>query len=231
MHVRGSDSWRFGYGSMGYLETALFVRDAARLPVAVGASVPPLRTGGAPDHSDVLAPGDRRTAAQQWLAWWHRLTGQAAAEGQRAMVPRPSADSEQEFEDLIRFRFAGREDVFDPPEFRSLADLLPLHLAVTSTWQFEGPWSRSRPDRGHNRNLFAHPVIRAAAESTAAELGVPVGQMKGHAYVLDVTGQWSFMAGAGSALASAELASDPVAAAQLLREIFRSAAGPDAAQA
>lgn len=229
MQVRGSDSWQFGHGSMGYLETALFVRDAAGLPVEPGASVPPLLAGGVPDHSDVLAPGDRRTAAQQWLVWWHRLTGQAAAEGQRAMVPRPSVDPDQEIEDVIRFRFAGREDVFDPPEFRSLAGLLPLHLAVTSTWQLERRWARSRPDQGHNRNVFAHPVVRDAAESTAAALRVPVGRMRGHAYVLDVEGQWSFMAGPGSALASAALAGDPVAAGQLLREIFRSAAGRDSA--
>jgi hypothetical protein len=45
MHRQGSKSWRFGHGDMGYLHTALFVRDAARLPVAPSADIPP-RLGG-----------------------------------------------------------------------------------------------------------------------------------------------------------------------------------------
>jgi hypothetical protein len=229
MQVRGTGSWQFGHGTMGYLETALFVRDAAGLPVEPDPSVPPRLTGDVPDHSGVLAPGDRIAAARQWLSWWHRLTRQAAAEGQRAMVRRPPADTEHEFQDVIRFRFAGREDVFDPPEFRSLTGAQPLHLAVTSIWPFEGQWSRSRPGDREAQGSFGPPAIRDAAEGTAAELGIPVGSITGYAYVLSVAGHWSFLAGPGSALVSAGLARDPVAAGQLARDIFRSAAGHDPA--
>ncbi len=70
--------------------------------------------------------------------------------------------------------------------------------------------------------MFAWPVVRDVAENTAAELGVPVGAIAGYAYVLALEGQWSYLAGPGCALCSAELARDPDAAGQLLRDIFRS---------
>jgi len=49
MRRSGSGSWRFGHGDMGYLPAALFVRDAARLPVAPAADISPRFAGEVPD--------------------------------------------------------------------------------------------------------------------------------------------------------------------------------------
>jgi hypothetical protein len=76
MYRRGSPSWRFGHGDMGYLRSALLVRDAAGLPVAAAVDIPPRLAENVPDHQDLLAPDFRRTAGQQWVLWWRRLVGQ-----------------------------------------------------------------------------------------------------------------------------------------------------------
>jgi hypothetical protein len=228
MRLSGSNSWQFGHGDMGYLQSALFVRDAARLPVATRSDVPPRLAGYVPDCSDVLGPGDRLSVGEQWLAWWHRLVGQAVGEGQRSAT-RPPAGYEDEFEALIRHRFGGRADVFDPPAFGSLADHQPLQSVVITMFRLEREWLRTRPADSGDRQQFAWAVVRDAAESTAAELGLPVGDLTGYAHVLDVEGKWSHLAGPGCALCSAELASDPVAASRLLCEIFRSGPGREAA--
>jgi len=73
--------------------------------------------------------------------------------------------------------------------------------------------------------MFAWPLVRDAAESTAADLGIPVGDVKGYADVLEVDGLWSYLAGPGCALCSAAVACDPLAAAGLLREVFSSGHG------
>jgi len=62
-------------------------------------------------------------------------------------------------------------------------------------------------------------------ERTAADLGIPISDVNGYADVLEVEGLWSYLAGPGSALCSAALACDPLAAGRLLREIFSSGHG------
>jgi hypothetical protein len=229
MHRQGSKSWRFGHGDMGYLHTALFVRDAARLPVAPSADIPPRLAGDVADCADVLRPGERGAAGQQWAIWWHRLVGQAAREARQSWTPLPVGTDPDDFEALIRHRFGGREDVFDPPVFRSLADMQPLQSAVTATFEGWLGWSHSRPaGGGTSERLFAWPLVRDAAESTAADLGIPVGDLNGYADVLDVEGLWSYLAGSACALCSAATARDPLAAARLLREIFGSGHGREA---
>jgi hypothetical protein len=224
MHVRGSDSWRFGHGNMGYLETALFVRDAAGLPVEQGPGVPPRLTGDIPDCPGLVTPGDRDAAARQWAVWWYRLVRQTAIEWQRRSAMASSAgDQTQDRLAAIRAQAAGRDEVFDPPEFRSLAGLPLLQSAGISTLTAARIWSRGPAARqAEGGGNFAWPVVRDLAENTAAELGVPVGAIDGYAYVLPVEGQWSYLAGPGCALCSAELARDPDAAAHRLRDIFRS---------
>jgi hypothetical protein len=224
MFVRGSESWRFSHGGSGYLETALFIRDAARLPVAPDASVPPRLSGPVPDCSSVLASGDRTIAGQQWATWWYRLVRQTAIEWQRRCAAQPSVfESEQDRGAALRAQVAGRDELFDPPEFAALARLRPLQSVVTSTFASARTWAR-QPDarQAEDDAVFAGPVVRDVAESTAAELGVGVGAIDGHAYVLPLDGQWSYLAGPGCALCSGELARDPDAAARLLRDIFRS---------
>jgi hypothetical protein len=70
------------------------------------------------------------------------------------------------------------------------------------------------------------PVVRDAAEGTAAELGIPVGDLDAVAHVLDVTGSWSYLAGPGCALCSAAVAADPPAAGRLLHDVFAASRRP-----
>jgi len=226
MHLQGSASWRFGHGDMGYLHTALFVRDAARLPVAPSADIPPPLAGDVPDCSDVVLPGERAEAGQQWAAWWQRLVSQATREARQSWTPLPAATDPDDFHARIRHRFAGQEEVFDPPAFGSLADMPSMQTAAISTLGPSRQWSHSRRDGASDPDRFGGPVVRDAARTAVAELGVPARDLTGYAHVLDVEGSWSYLAGPGCALCSAAVACDPSAAAALLRDIFASGLGP-----
>lgn len=228
MHRQGSRSWRFGHGDMGYLHSALFVRDAARLPVPPSADIPPRLAGDVPDYAGVLPPGERAAAGQQWVVWWHRLVGQAVREARQSVTPLPAGTDPADFRARMRHRFAGREDVFDPPGFRSLAGMQPLQSAVTATFEFSRGLSSYQPGRAGEPERFEWRLVRAVAESTAAELGIPVGDLTGYANVLEVEGLWSYLAGPGCALCSVAVACDPLAAARLLREVFSSGPGREA---
>jgi hypothetical protein len=225
MHRQGSNSWQFRHGNMGYLHTALLARDAARLPVAPSADIPPPLTGAVPDYAGLLAAAERTAAGQQWVIWWHQLVGQVAREARQSVSPLPADTDPDDFEARIRHRFAGREHVFDPPEFRSLAGMQPLQSAVTATFASSRGWSSSEPGSAGEPEMFPWPLVRDAAESTAADLGIPIGDVKGYADVLEVEGQWAYLAGPGCALCSAAVACDPLAAAELLREVFSSGLG------
>jgi hypothetical protein len=222
MHMEGSASWRFGHGDQGYLRTALLVRDALQLPVAAADDIPPRLTEDVPDRRDLIPPAERTVAGQQWAAWWRRLVGQAIREaGQRWTSP-PSGD----FEAIIRHRFAGRDTVFDPPDFASLAAAQPLQAAVRAVLAMRRP----QPDqRGHDEQAFAGQIVRDVAKRTVAELGVPAGDLTGNADVVEVEGLWWYLAGPGSAICSVNAARDPQTAADILREVFRSGVRPDQA--
>ena len=142
------------------------------------------------------------------------------------MTPLPAGTDPDDFEALIRHRFGGREDVFDPPVFGSLSGMQPLLSAVTATFELSRQWSNAV--RAAEPEMFAWPLVREAAESTAADLGIPVGEVNGYADILEVEGEWSYLAGPGCALCSAAVACDPQAAARLLREIFSSGHGREA---
>jgi hypothetical protein len=222
MHRQGSSSWQFGHGDMGYLHTALFVRDAAGLPVPPSADIPPRLARDVPDYAGLLPPGQRAPAGKQWAIWWRRLVRQAVIEARRSVTPLPAGAAADDVEVRNWYRFAGRKDVFDPPDFKTLAP--PLQSAVTATFESSLGWSGYEPS-GAEPERFAWPLVRDAAESTAADLGIPVGDVKGYADVLEVRGLWSYLAGPGCALCSAGVARNPSAAAGLLRELFSSGHG------
>jgi hypothetical protein len=222
MQRTGSASWRFGHGDQGYLRTALLVRDALQLPAGAADDIPPRLTEDAPDLRDLIPPAEQGTAGQQWADWWRRLVGQAVREaGQRWTSP-PSED----FDAIIRHRFAGRDEVFDPPEFESLAAEQPLQSAVRAVCAMRLP---EPEQRGHDEKVFAWAIARDVAERTAAELGVPIGDLAGSADVVEVQGLWWYLAGPGSAICSGAAARDPGTAASILREVFRSGVRPDQA--
>lgn len=219
MYLQGSRSWQFGHGDMGYLHTALFVRDAARLPVPPSADVPPRLARGAPDFAGLLPPGQRAVAADQWVRWWRRLVRQAAREARQSWTPLPADINPEDFEARIWHRFAGRKEVFDPPDFKSLES--PLQSIVTATFESSSGWSSCGPG-GVEPERFAWRLVRDAAERAAADRGVPLGDVKGYADVLEVEGLWSYLAAPGCVLCSAAVACDPAAAEGLLRVVFGS---------
>lgn len=128
----------------------------------------------------------------------------------------------------MRHRFAGREEDFDPPDFGSLACLQPLQSAVAATFDVSRGLSSHQPGSAGVPERFAWRLVRDAAETTAAELGIPVGDLTGYANVLEVEGLWWYLAGPGCALCSAAAAVDPLAATRLLREVFSIGPGREA---
>jgi hypothetical protein len=120
-----------------------------------------------------------------------------------------------------------RSQVFDPPDFESLQTAPALRTAAVATFAAGLEWS-NRPKRtdprAPSRGSFAWPTVRSAAESVAAERGVPTGDLAAVVHVLDVQGQWSFLAGSGCALCSTTVPTNPAMASLLLREVFGSGA-------
>lgn len=233
MHRRGSSSWRFEHdaGRGQFLNLALFVRDAADLPVPSSADIPPRLAGEIPDGSAVLSPDDRATAGDQWVVWWHQLLDQAVREArQRATLPPDDDDDPAARHQLVtRHLLAGREDVFDPPQFAALAGMQPLRSAAVGTYGMAGQWARRAASGAPRLEAFPADSVRAVAESTAADLRIPLHELDGVAHVLAVTGMWSYLAGPGCGLCSEAAATDSIAARQLLRQLFSSGPGREAA--
>ena len=123
----------------------------------------------------------------------------------------------------LRERLERRQRVFDSPEFESLAGMAALRSAVVSTFADAIKWSNSPPRNGSGepeQGMFAWSEVRSAAESVAADRGIPMGDLDAVVLVLDVQGLWSHLAGPGCALCSAAVSASPKAAPPLLRDLF-----------
>ena len=128
MRKSGSPSWRFMEDDAQFLHLALFVRDAAGLTVARSDDIPPRLAGELPYHGEALTGAGRGAAAGQWVTWWYRLLAQAVREALRGNAP----DGDQDPLARVRAVYAGREEVFDPPGFGSLADLPQLQQVAAA---------------------------------------------------------------------------------------------------
>lgn len=225
MRKSGSPSWRFMEDDAQFLHLAVFMRDAAGLTVARSDDIPPRLAGELPCHGGALTEAGRGAAAGQWVTWWHRLLAQAVREALRGNAP----DGDQDPLARVRAVYAGREQVFDPPGFGSLADLPQLQQVAAAMFAHADRWRDTReravPQEG---GAFAWRLVRDAAEGAAAELGIPVGEVTAAAYVLDVDGSWSYLAAPGCALCSAAVAADPQAAGQVLHDLFTTGRGDPA---
>ncbi len=218
MRVAGRPSWRFGSGNgqCSDLHTALFARDAAGLGVPPWPGVPPplngeWLTGASPPGLAALTGATLAAAAGQWSAWWRQLL--ASKVSLVDSRPPPGADMAAT---LAWTNSLYLSEVFDPPDFGSLAATPELRAVVAAT---HGAWPRRREDRSGS---FDYSLIRGIAERTAADLGVPVDAMDARAHVLDVQGVWWHVAGPGCVLCSPAATTDPAAAAELLSAVFAS---------
>ena len=221
VRLSGSSSWRFEHDNGYMLRMPLFVRDALLLPVADSAEIPPPLAGEVPDGSAVLSEADRATAARQWTSWWRQIIDQLV----REVIIRRAEDPREDIQIRIAARVRGREDVCDPPSFRSLAAVPELQSAAVVTLGAYEAWSADVARRpGPSRELFAWQIVRDAAHDAAASVGLPVSQMDAVAHVVAVHGRWSYIGGAGCGICSTDVAADPATASELLRQLFVSGA-------
>ncbi len=231
MHVAGSASWLLDEPDSQLPHVALFARDAVGLTIPTVQDVPPPLAGQIDRRDVLLRPAQHDSATGQWLAWWRQILTYLAEES----VPRRSTNDHKH--ERLRSVARRRRDFFDPPDFAALAGAPELKLAVTATYRDGLKWLEHRePDPGPAGESyeteppsehvtpggFRWTAIRDAAEHLASERGVPVGDLRAVAYVLEVEGLWSYIAGPGCAICSSGTATDPEAADRFLRRAFGS---------
>ena len=214
MELAGTTSWRFSESARDdLLHVALFVRDAAGIPVPPGPSVPPRLAGTVPDHRALLREDERQEAGRQWDGWWTALL---SVEDQ-SQDP-PDADT-------LRARRARRARAGGPPDFAALADRPALHRAVVETWLHAHRWVGHR--RLHFREeqqegCFDDRLIRQTAEDVAFDHSLDVGAVRGRAVLLDVEGSWWHLLAPGTVVCSIAAAAEPETAQLVLRRAFES---------
>lgn len=219
MHRAGSGSWRFEHDNLDILHHAVFVRDAAMLPVAGSAEVPPPLIGEFSPGPFGLSDADRGVAAGDWLIWWRRMLDQTV----REIRVRRAEDPAQDMLERLLARVAGRDGVCDPPDFAGLSQMPELRGAAVATLPAYWAWCRRSSSSRHSapeQGRFRWQLVRDAAHDVAARLGVSLEEMDGVAHVLDVEGLWSYVAGAGCGACSAATSVDLDAASEFLHELF-----------
>lgn len=146
----------------------------------------------------------------------------------REVVIRRAEDPRQDMPIRMEARFHGREEVCDPPSFRSLVAAPELQSVAVGTLDAYRAWSAGAARRpGQDRKVFAWEIVRDAAHDAAASLGLPVSDMDAVAHEIAVHGRWSYIAGAGCGICSTDAATDPATASELLRQLFVPALLPE----
>jgi hypothetical protein len=226
MFQRGTRSWRFSHGSDQAPHALLFVRDSLSLPVGSGPGNPPRLAGDVPDLTGRLDERTRREAAQQWPAWWRDvLTREGSMNPRDSGTNRPGPPAEAMVLRACEMARLRREFI-DPPEWGSLSDRPALRAAARACYTDGCRWADTAllPVQRESADspIFEWHVVRDAAEATAADLGVDIGDINGRAIVLAVTGRWHALLAPGLAACSVSDALDPRSAAAILRETFSS---------
>lgn len=226
MFPRGTRSWRFGHGTDLTPHALLFIRDCLGLPAGTGPESPPRLAGEVPDLTGRLDERTRREAGEQWPAWWLDVVTRETTmrlEDRGTDFPVPSA---QMAALRVRDWMRGRGTLIDPPEWASLRDRPALQAAVRACYidgcRWAGAATAPPQSRGESAAMFEWHVVRDAAEATAAELGVDIGDVDGRAVVIAVAGHWHELFAPGVVVCSVSDASDPQVAPVILREVFRS---------
>lgn len=215
MQFPQTGSWQFREADPQLLHLALYARDAGDLPVPAAADVPPRLAGQIAPASPAVAVDEQALAAQQWRTWWDSLITHVARDSRR----RPVEDN-ADFLSMLDSMRHQHDQLLDPPEFRALEAMPVLRRLVAVTYEPALKWLEHQPDRAATG--ISWEAAREAAESTAAERGVALGDLDATVYVLDVDGQWSSLVAPGCALCSRPLLANPVAARTLLRAAFAS---------
>jgi hypothetical protein len=157
---------------------------------------------------------ERSDAAVAWSGWWARAVG-ADVEGDLVRDPTDPSWRAQMAE--------RRRQLTDPPVWASLGAHPGLQRAAqllygeASRWASDARRPYLPPARRH---LFEWPLIRDAAEATAARYEVSPGTINGAALILLVQGDWWQQLPSGAALCSVGAATDPTTSAAILRQVF-----------
>jgi hypothetical protein len=153
-----------------FLHLALFVRDATGLAVERADEIPPQLAWKLPGQPGATTETEREMAARQWVTWWRRLLAQAVREALRGNAP----DGDRDPIAWVRAIYAGREEVFDPPRFGSLADLPQLQPVAGAVFAHADRWWNTRertvPQEG---GAFAWELVRDAARGRRGRAGYP----------------------------------------------------------
>src|SRR5262249_61849906 len=103
------------------------------------------------------------------VIWWRRLLAQAVNEALRGNAP----DGDQDPLAWVQAVYAGRKEAFDPPRFRSLADLPQLQPVAAAAYEHANRrWNTRERTMPPGGGAFAWRLVREAAGDAAAELGI-----------------------------------------------------------
>lgn len=220
MRFSRTASWKFREPDSQFLHLALYARDVAGLDVTPSEEIPPHLAGELHSRDRLVPPSQEVLAARQWRTWWDRLLRHVVSQANQ-----PEAECYPDLDDLLTTMRQDRQDVFDPPDFRTLADLPAARAVAVATFGPGLEWlnRQQRLDvQGSRQQAFPSEVVRDTAESVAAERGVPLSELRATVHTLSVEGLWTYLVAPGCALCSSATAASPDAARQLLRGVFGS---------
>jgi hypothetical protein len=182
------------------VHSLLFIRDAWGLQPS-GADVPPALVGGLPQIGPELSEADRTEMSAAWLDWWRRFihVEGATERGAFARVADLSVGQARQRAAVLA--------VFDPPEFATLADNLPLQKAARQVCNQALQWRTEHRAIALDRKS-AWLAQKAVAESVIEEYQVSPSRVSAGVIVLDVCGQWSSIPEPGILLCSSEFFAD-----------------------
>jgi len=219
MRVAGAPSWRLEEKSSQLCEIALFVRDAAGLPVA--SDVPPL-TGVLPDLSTIVDDDTRDATHGQWHEWWRQILEFEFRDRSDVQDNLDNADGRQVH---ARRLILERQDICDPPEFNCLAERPGLRDAARASFDSFTQWNSQRPAPGQDgrpHSPLDWSLMKQVAEDVAFDRHVSLDAVQAKVAVLPVRGTWWRRVAPGAALCSPAAAADPQTAHALLRDAFDS---------
>jgi hypothetical protein len=204
-------SWRFAE-DLGQLPHAvLYVRDALRLPVERGPTVPPRLIGEIPDRAGLVEPSVFRDVAYDWAAWWEAMLDLDA----RTQL-NGDTDASVPYGQMV-----------NPATSSALIQTPALRLVAASLFAESCAWAEAAREpllatvRSHP-GWFDWPLTREVAKSVADDAGVEVGEVNGAVSVLLVEGIWWKRVRPQFALCSVEAADNPRIAEDILRDVFTS---------
>ncbi len=184
-----SGSWRVAVDQKSLvLHEALFIRDAAGLPVEFTSEIPARLQGNVPDISSDFSLEWRARASERWTLWWHELVRWVAL---AQLVPMLSDSA------FALGRPPDRYPHSPPPSFpmgdddESPAEKLESVRRMANQWRSTLRAELHTPRGLPSLIMSDSEQIGTIAEETAIRLGVPLESMRAVILTLAVIGDWS----------------------------------------